>query len=251
MLFVAMTTKEKLTFRIDTYTPDTIPMARLAEYLSSLAALYGSAEAVHFESVTKGSAKLNVCIEEQAVSKVMCRLQSVNSASALEEVQKAYYELDNLLRADDAIGTISTGKKGGKILDFPGRTIIPQEIVIISQPTTVDGVIIKIGGKDATIPVHLRDQEGKVIRCEVRGEAYAKELSKYYLDKPIRAHGLGKWSRDPEGNWEIQLLTIQSHEELDVTPLDVVLNDFKNVGGNGWNKMELPLIEWRKLRGLE
>ncbi|MQR00228.1 hypothetical protein [Glaciimonas soli] len=246
-----MDTKEKLTFRIDSYTPDTIPMARLAEYLSLLATLYGSEESVHFESVTKGSAKLNVSVDEPAVTKVMWRIQSVNSASAILEAQKAYQGIDDLLRADNAVGAISTGKKGGKLLDFPGRKLVIQEAVTIIQPTTVDGVIIKIGGKDATIPVHLRDQEGKVIRCEIRGEAYAKELSRHYLGNPLRAHGSGKWLRHADGTWEIQLLTIQSYEELDTTPLDEILTDFKNVADNGWGNLEFPIAEWRKLRGLE
>jgi hypothetical protein len=246
-----MDIKEKLTFRIDSYTPESLPMARLAEYLSNLAALYGSEESVHFDSITKGSAKLNVSIDEPAVPKVMWRLQSVNSASAVQDAQRAYQTLDNLLRADNAVGTISTGKKGGKILEFLGRKLAIQETVTIIQPTTVDGVVIKIGGKDATIPVHLRDQEGKVIRCEIRGEAYAKELSRHYLGNPIRAHGSGKWVRHGDGTWEIQLLTIQSYEELDTTPLDEILADFKSVSNNGWGSMEFPIEEWRKLRGLE
>ena len=246
-----MDTKERLTFRIDSYTPDTIPMARLAEYLSHLAELYGSEESVHFESVTKGSAKLNVCVDTHAVAKVVCRVQSINSPSAIKDAQKAYYALDELLRSDNAIGTISTGKKGGKILDFPGRKFTPQETVTIVQPTTVDGVVIKIGGKDATIPVLLKDQEGKDVRCEIRGDEYAKVLSRHYLGNPIRAHGSGKWLRNIDGTWEIQLLTIQSYEELDTTPLNEVLADFKAITNNGWRTMEFPMEEWKKLRGLE
>jgi hypothetical protein len=246
-----MNTKEKLVFRIDSYTPDTIPMARLAEYLSCLAALYGSEEAVHFESVTKGSTKLNVYVEEHAVPKVMRRLQSINSAAVEDGAQKAYKELDDFLRGDNAVGTLGTGKKGGKILDFPGRKTAFQEVTTIIQPTTVDGVIIKIGGKDATIPVLLKDQEGKVIRCEIRGEAYAKELSRNYLGNPIRAHGLGKWLRYADGTWEMQLLTIQSYEELDTVPLDEVLSQFKTTIASGWASMESPIETWRKLRGLE
>lgn len=245
-----MDTREKLSFRIDSYTPETLPMARLAEYLSELASLYGSEERVHFDKIKKGSAVLQVAIEEQAYSKVFQRLQSVKNGSPEFDAKKAYAALDKLLRCDNAIGTISH-EKGGKVLDFPGRKSPVPQTYTISQPTTVDGVVIKIGGKDETIPVTLKDQEGKLINCQIRGAAHAKALSKHYLEAPIRVHGLGKWIRHPEGMWEIESLNISTYEELDTLPLDMVLSEIKNVPGNGWGSMENPIQEWRKLRGLE
>lgn len=206
---------------------------------------------MHFESITKGSAKLNVVIDEPAVEKVMLRLQSVNSESASVDAQRAYQALNDLLQTDNATGTIGTGKKRGKLLDFPGRKSTFQETVTITQPTTVDGVVIKIGGRDETIPVSLRNQEGKVILCEIRGEANAKELSRHYLGNPLRAHGTGRWIRHVDGTWKIELFTIESYEELDTTPLDEILDDFKNVASNGWGNTEFPMTEWKKLRGLE
>ena len=197
-----MDTDQKLEFRIDSFSPETLPMARLAEYLAQLAALYGSTELVHFKKVKKGSAILQVSVEEPAYPKVLQRLQSVKLNEADTELQKTYKNIDRLLRNDNAVGSIS-GIKGGKILDFPGRKLPSPEVVTVTQPTTIDGVVIKIGGKDETIPVSLRDQEGKIVNCQIRGEASAKELSRYYLSAPISAHVSGKWIRYPNGHWEI------------------------------------------------
>jgi hypothetical protein len=244
-----MDTREKLTFRIDSYTPETLPMARLAEYLAFLATLYGSEDRVHFDKIKKGSAVLQVIVEDPAVPKVLQRLQSVKSGDPDPDAKKAYKALDSLLQNDGAIGSISRAS-GGKVLDFPGRKIPTQEIYTITQPTTVDGVVIKIGGRDGSIPVTLRDREGKIISCQIRGEANAKELSRHYLENPIRAHGTGKWVRYANGTWEIETLVIHSYEELDTTPLDNVLLDIKKVGGNGWKSMEHPIEEWRKMRGI-
>lgn len=245
-----MDTREKLTFRIDSFTPETLPMARLAEYLAQLAALYGSEERVHFDKIRKGSAILQVVIEEQAMPKVFQRLQSVKSGDPDVEAKKAFKALDNLLRSDNAIGSISR-EKGGKVLDFPGRKAPPPEVFTLTQPTTVDGVVIKIGGKDNTIPVTLRDQEGKIINCQIRGEAHAKELSRHYLEAPIRVHGTAKWIRYADGTWEIEMLHIQSYEELDTTPLDEVLENMRRIQGNGWAAIENPIQEWKKMRGIE
>ncbi|WP_211467295.1 hypothetical protein [Collimonas silvisoli] len=244
-----MDTQEILTFRIDVFTPETLPMARLAAYLAELATLYGSEDQVHFSKLKKGSAILQVVVEEPAYPKVFRRLQSVNNGDAIPDVKKAYKALDELLRSDNAVGSISR-VSGGKVLEFPGRKAQIPETYTISQPTTVDGVVIKIGGKDETIPVTLKDQEGKVINCQIRGAANAKALSKHYLEDPIRVHGTGKWVRCGDGTWELESLHIQTWEDLDTAPIDEVLASLKAVQGNGWKTMDNPLQEWRKMRGL-
>ena len=48
-----------LILKLDGTSPDKLPMARLVKYMSALTDLYGSAEAVHFDKVSKGSADLN------------------------------------------------------------------------------------------------------------------------------------------------------------------------------------------------
>ncbi|WP_232346411.1 hypothetical protein [Cupriavidus sp. USMAA2-4] len=154
-----MDTRERLSFRIDSFTPETLPMSRLAEYLAQLAQLYGSEERVHFEKLKKGSAIVQVAIEEPAFPKVYQRLQSVKTGDPDPDAQKAFKAIDRLLRQDNAVGTLSRPNAGGKILEFPGRKLPVAETHTIQQPTTIDGTVIKIGGRDETIPVLLQDQE--------------------------------------------------------------------------------------------
>lgn len=45
-----METPKALGFNIDIFRPETIPMSRLAEYMSELAELYGRELSVHFKS---------------------------------------------------------------------------------------------------------------------------------------------------------------------------------------------------------
>lgn len=227
-------------------------MARLAQYLTQLSLLYGNNENVHFEKVKKGSALLQVAVEEVAFPKVFKRLQSVKTLArdVDQDVTKAYKALDALLRNDNAVGSISRSK-GGKILDFPGRKMPSPECYSVVQPTSVDGVIIKIGGKDDTIPVALRDQEGKLFNCQVRGQTFAKELSAYYLGHQLRVHGDAKWTRSADGVWEMEILNIASYEEIDSEPLDKVFEELKNIPNNGWTKLDDPLKEWKKNRGIE
>lgn len=244
-----MDNNEILTFRIDSLSPDSLPMGRLADYLKELSALYGSYEHVHFERIAKGSVQLLARIDEPAAQKVRAQLSLVRSNACTTETSKAYEALDRLLRSDNAMASIYE-EGGNNILEFPGRTKPTSAPLTIIQTTTVDGVVIKIGGRDETIPVLLKAQEGDTIRCQVKGYTLAKELAKHYLEAPIRVHGLGRWTRD-EAGWTMEQLSIQSWEPLDVRPAREVLSNLKKIEGNEWAQHTDPMIEWRKLRGID
>jgi hypothetical protein len=245
-----MDTQERLNFRIDSFTPETLPMARLAQYLAHLSALYGSDDSVHFEKLRRGSAIVQVTIEEPAFPKVFQRIQSVRTGDPDPEAQKAFRSIDRMLRIDNAVGTITRSGKA-KILEFPGRKLPIVDPITIHQPTTVDGVVIRIGGRDDTIPVAVRDLEGRVVSCEIRGQAQAKELSRYFLGETLRLSGNGKWSRTTTGAWSLESLLIQSFEILDDAPLDDVLSALRGVRHNGWAEVDDPLEAWKKMRGVD
>jgi hypothetical protein len=136
-------------------------------------------------------------------------------------------------------------------MDMTEKLTVQIDCYAITQPSSADGVVIMIGGKGDTIPVTLRDAEGKLITCEIRGTASAKSLARYYLAGPIRVHGDGKWVRSAAGVWQLESLLIETWEELDTAPLDEVLAEIGKVAGNGWRAMDEPLLEWRKMRGLK
>ena len=69
-------------FKIDAYTPETIPMARLSEYMGQLALLLGEPAAVHFRKLTRGSTVLNAKIDREAAPKVRDRVVRVRAADA-------------------------------------------------------------------------------------------------------------------------------------------------------------------------
>jgi hypothetical protein len=245
-----MDTRERLNFRIDSFTPDTLPMARLAEYLAHLSVLYGNDDSVHFEKLRKGSAIVQVTIEEPAYPKVYQRLQSIRTGDPDLDVQKAFRAIDRLLRADNAVGAIS-GSGKAKILEFPGRKLPVVDPITIIQPTTLDGVVIRIGGRDETIPVAVRDREGAIFKCEIRGVAQARELSRHFLADTLRLSGNGKWTRSSSGRWELESLVIQSFEVLDDTELDDIVDALRRAKNNAWGEIDDPVSAWKKLRGVD
>jgi leucyl aminopeptidase (aminopeptidase T) len=88
--------------KIDAYTPETIPMARLAEYLSALAELLGEKHSVHFQSVAPGSTQLACVMKREAAYRVARRVENVASANANTPLGHAYRGIQRLLREDSA-----------------------------------------------------------------------------------------------------------------------------------------------------
>ncbi|MBI4556711.1 MAG: hypothetical protein HY706_03940 [Candidatus Hydrogenedentes bacterium] len=107
-------------FRIDGYTPKSIPMNRLAEYMAHLASLLGENKSVHFLRVKPGSTCVCAAVENEAEPKVRARLRIAKLGDEQAEETKVVRRLNRLLVEDNACGAL-TGPDRKKILEFPGK----------------------------------------------------------------------------------------------------------------------------------
>lgn len=234
-------------FRIDAWKPETLPMARLAEYLAKLSTMFGHKEHVHFLKVRKGSAIPEIAVDYEAAPKVEARLRLVGTLDAPQELERANQEVNRMLRVDNASATLKI-KHGENVLVFPGKKTPLAEEVVVHEQGDLDGVVIRVGGKDDSVPVWI-EGEGKVIYKCWANRDMARQLAAYLFDRPVRVTGSGEWCRTPERRWELVDFKIKSFEILDVSPLEKVINDLQQIEGNLWNEMDDPQAELRKLRG--
>lgn len=235
-------------FNIDAYSPETIPMARLAEYMSDLATLLGSRENVHFIKLEPGSTKLLHRIEYEAVPKVRERINGVRNRTAPEDAISAYQRIDKRLLEDNAVGSVEAMENISKpktIIEFPGRERRGAEkFDSISQPGSLDGLLIRVGGKDQTVPVYLEEQD-EIHHC-TSNRTLAKRLSPY-LYEIIRVRGVGRWNIDSFGNWIMEEFRIADFERLDSTPLGKSVARLRQIKSD-IQKLEDPLAELNKIR---
>lgn len=234
-------------FRIDAWTPETLPMSRLAEYLARLSALLGNKEHVHFMKVRKGSAVPEIAVAPAANPKVIARLKLVGTPDAPEEVSRSQQDINHMLRDDGATAYLRI-KGGARILEFSGvKTPLAEEVVLLEQGE-LEGMVIRIGGKDETVPVMLEGEDGTFYRCNTKREM-AKQLAPYLFGQRVRIHGRGKWRRTPERAWELDNFDIKTFEPLDESPLADVIETLRGIEGSQWNEMNNPQEELKKLRG--
>ena len=109
---------QEFRFKIDIYTPDTMPMARLAEYMQGLAALLGHRKSVHFSRVEPGSAILVAKVEPQDEPKIRERVRRVRKRIGPKDAADAYQKIDDMLRDDNAVAEVIE-PDGNKVIEFP------------------------------------------------------------------------------------------------------------------------------------
>lgn len=234
-------------FVIDAWDSARLPMARLAEYMADLAGLFGACEHVHFDRLEPGSTVLVQHVDQDGLLAVEQRLDSAATDHPPPDIAKCYRGIDNRLAEDDASGSLR-GSDGAEILRFPGRERSePPNFGPFRQDGFFDGMLIRVGGKDDTVPVHLQD--GDVIHnCNATREM-ARRLAGHLFDGTIRVSGNGRWKRDSEGRWVLLRFDIKDFEVLDDTQLPEVVQQLREVPGSGWPEIENPVDELRRLRG--
>lgn len=234
-------------FRIDAWKPDTLPMSRLADYLGKLAVLFGNKEHVHFMKVRKGSAIPEILVDEPAVPKVSARLKLANSADAPEDLARASRDINRMLRDGNATGMLRL-KGGAKIIDFPGKKTPLAEEAVVFEFGELDGVVIKVGGKDETVRVLLEGEEGVFYPCNTDRET-ARKLAPYIFGCAVRIAGRGKWRRTEERIWELEKFDIKTFEPLDETPLIDAITAMRAIEGSDWNELDDPQAKLKRIRG--
>ncbi len=242
-----MANGREIRFRIDAYTPETMPMARLAEYMAEFAVVLGEAPNVHFVRLEPGSTVLVQSVEEEAMPKVRERVRNVSAGRGPVEAMVAYKRINNRLRQDDGIGVV-TEDSGAEIIRFPGREQVESATFgAFNQEGTLDGVVIRLDGKADPVPVHLEASNGQIGHCYASRDI-AKTLGQYIFGPELRVHGVGRWFRDMDGTWILDRFTIASFEVLDDQPLSAVVAQLRDVRGSEWPDIEDPWSELDKIR---
>ena len=233
-------------FVIDAWSPARLPMARLAEYMADLAGLLGAPEHVHFDRLESGSAVLVQHVDPKGVLSVEERLEYAATSHRPPDIAKRCKSIDDRLAEDDATATLRQSD-GAEILRFPGRERQePPTFGPFRQDGCFDGILIRVGGKDDTVPVHLQD--GDLIHTCNATREMARRLAPYLFGGTIRVQGNGRWKRDADGNWVLLRFDIKHFEVLDDTPLPKVVGELREVPGSGWGRIKDPLTELRHLR---
>jgi hypothetical protein len=232
-------------FEIDAFSPTTIPMSRLAEYVSDLAKMLGNNNSVHLLKIDGGSTVPVIMVDWEGEPKVRDRIRAIKSREAPEDAQQAARDIDRHLLQVNAKGAL-LDPTGGKVFSFLGReNATKMEFGPVNQAGVFQGVPIKVGGENDPVPVHLEDGKDKHIVLARR--SLAKDIAKYLFTSVVRVEGSGRWIRHTDGEWEMLSFHATSFKLVEDVDIRKNINQLRSVPGE-WKKLDDPLADLEEIR---
>jgi hypothetical protein len=222
-----MDSEHEFRFRINAYTPTTMPLGRLAEYLAELAKILGQDQSVHLVEVDEGSTVLVHKIDAEAVPKIRARAAAVRNENGPPEAMRSYRQVNKMLRDDD--GSAAFMEDGAELIEFPGSKAQLPPFVAVSERGEIDGEVQRVGGLGDPVPVLLTAEGRTFSGCWAKRDI-AKPLA-LRLFEPVRLFGEGRWIRSPTGNWALASFRIESFQELHGDSLSETVNKLRAIPG--------------------
>ncbi|KPQ26581.1 MAG: hypothetical protein HLUCCO06_17275 [Halomonas sp. HL-93] len=239
---------KRYTLYVEAYTPETMPMARLAQYMQNLAAMLGHDAAVHFETLKPGSTQIVSRIDHEDVPKVATDLAQLKRGEGTPEAKKAQAAIDQLLAEDNATGFVyEDDDENAKIIAFPGVTRPkPTTFGPFNEEGSLDGVLISVSGADQTVHLQLQNGDIRYTGIETNRET-ARRLAKHMYE-PVRVFGTGRWLRDQEGTWLLKRFKVESYKVLRSDDLKEAIDQMRAIEGSEWKDMDDPIGALKALR---
>lgn len=244
-----MADEREYVLKITGYTPKTLPLARLLEYLAPLVQIFGNTNGVHLSEIREGSAELVTTIDAVVGDDVDRRVALIDSPDAPPEVMDGVDDLNEQLRADKRDAVLLRRAANDNVYlevrTFRGAAEpSPKAYGPYPQPTTIDAFLHRAGGKKPRLT--LIDPERKRIPAECTEETL-KEL-RHHLHEWLRLHGEGRWYRTARGKWELWGFTVTHFEPVANESLVAAVDRMRAIRGTEWERMKDPLGELRNMR---
>lgn len=221
---------EELSFVIPGYTPDTIPLHRLIEYLQQIAAVLGDPENIHLMEVKKGSAEPVLRAPKAVAIGARDKAKRIQRGDGTRRQVDAFNRIGKMLRRDsrDAGAPALLRSQSKVVLEIPAAPEDEGSLNGIRQASSVDGQLIRVGGAGEIASLQVQDLQGNILSRFTAKRDLAKDLAKL-LWEPVRLSGIGLWERTSEGEWRLERMQVQSFERLEDEDLSLVLERMRSL----------------------
>ena len=243
-------------FKIEAFSPETIAMLRLGEYLAEFGKLLANVASVHFRRLEGGSTTAVAGVEYEASPKVKSRLLSIKRSEAPKDAAESYARLNTMLREDNAVGRVLAINDGQftEELYLPGKEIpIPAQIGPFTEPATIKAELHRIGGRDETAHAQLMDSAGRLWNGKLTKEQAARmdAAGGGGLYKWFTVSGNARWVRTEESEWKLIDFHILDFKLLPEDSLEQDIESLRGIHGSKWGEIDDPDAFIRKSRAAD
>jgi hypothetical protein len=224
---------DELSFVIPGYTPETMPLDRLIEYLQQIAVLLGDPTNLHLVEIRRSSVSPVLRAPKATALEARERAQMVQRGDGTRRQVEAYNRIRRMVRRD-AVGAQYEGRPAliksadRVILEIPAAPDDSGMVDGLRQATTIDGELIRIGGIGEDAALQVQDLSGRTLSGFTAKRSLAKEL-RHLLWEPVRLNGIGIWCRNAEGAWDLSRMQVQSYERLEEEDATLTLERMRSL----------------------
>lgn len=222
---------EELSFVIPGYTPETIPLTRLIEYLQQMSVVLGDPGNLHLIEIRHGSVEPTFHVPRTVALEAKDRASKVQRGDGTKRQVEAFQRVQRMVRRDarDAGHRVALLKSPQRVLlEIPAAPDEPEALCGIRQASSVDGQLIRVGGAGEDAALQVQDLQGHIMSGFTARRSLAKELARLMWE-PVRLHGVGIWNRSERGAWLLDRMQVQSFERLEDESLGVTLERLRSL----------------------
>lgn len=244
--FINMSDLEEISFVIPGYTPETIPLARLLEYIQQIVVVIGDLPDLHLVEIRSSSAHPVFLAPKATVLEANDNVRRAGRGEGTKRQTDAIKCIGQMIQSD-AAGTSFSDRPA--LLKIADKVILEipaaqEEIGVVDglrQATSVDGQIIKVGGVGEDAHLQLQAMDGRTLSGITAKRPLAKELALLLWGPTVRLYGEGIWRRDAGGSWNLKSMQVQSYEQLEEDDATLVLERLRALRVD-WPKDSIDLL---------
>ena len=200
-----MTDTAIYTFKINDFTPESMPFGRLVEYYLEIKRMLGLADHLHLVDVVEGSHGSAFKVDRNYERHLTQRLIELKIGNAPQLAQRAQQAINTMLAEDGTSGSFYDSG-GANVVEFPGRRVDHAEQVRVRGAATFVGELYHIAGTQSDAKVRISTENYGVVFCATSRDI-AKSL-RDFLFEDVKVSGRGMWAKIESGRWVIDQFQI-------------------------------------------
>ncbi len=187
-------------FKIEDFTPESMPFGRLVEYYLEIKKMLGVADKLHLVGVVESSHGSAFKIDRNHQAPLDKRLIEINEGTAPSVSLRARDTIDRMLREDGTSGSFYDSR-GINAIPFPGKRSAEVAQIRVRGAASFVGELYHIAGTKDDVKVRINTDLYGVVFCATSREI-AKELRDFLFDE-VKVSGRGVWAKISTGKWNI------------------------------------------------
>jgi hypothetical protein len=240
-----------VTLKVQGVNIENLSLEDIGEYLADFGELLGKDVEPKYHSIGRGSLVMRAKIPAEREIDVKTRGFLLRTGDAPEDAVRARERISRRLGINRAKNAVLLDSAQSKVIEIPVEKPpeSPPKVPSFIKSGSLQGRIIRIGGKQDTVSVEVQDVDGIVYLCRATRDV-ARKLARDIFDPIVRVHGAGRWYRTEEGLWRVDDFQIARHEILEDVSFAQTIGELRAIPAS-WKDFDDPHAELEKIRNGE